>query len=409
MKSLAPYLLLVLLFPLLCCLAYWRASEALSTDLHKVLHQELLPRSYQSELYSQNEKASKQFLAEKINQDFAELCAQSVWQFLTKCSVKVMSINGKAFEKNSPRREFYLYGDGKHAQTEIVIGLFYQVQWWYLLASQFLVLLSAALLIYVFPKPVTLQRKHWIDYFKDQGESVSRAHTLSRKIDSLSPLQQANLHDISQKQCLTLPDLVKLISDEELLSMSPEQYPWFLLALYKKHSLKEAKAIALSAPRLVFEPREKSVLIHGLRIAMPSTPFFYYYWYALRRFNEVEDGWFINPPVNRADSQCSAELAQLISYFGGHSKAVNDLQSKGLRAKTLDQNRSKIKDELVRELGEEVAQMYLFDAERDPKTARYKYRLSLHPKYLEFAEKVSINVPYILSEADHHSSQSAVC
>ncbi len=46
----------------------------------------------------------------------------------------------------------------------------------------------------------------------------------------------------------------------------------------------------------------------------------------------------------------------------------------------LDQNRSKVKEELVRVMGEELAAPYLFRMERDPATARYRYRLALDPE-----------------------------
>jgi len=48
----------------------------------------------------------------------------------------------------------------------------------------------------------------------------------------------------------------------------------------------------------------------------------------------------------------------------------------GLKGKTLDQNRNKIKTELQRVL-EGLACDYLFDSERDERTARYRYSLKL--------------------------------
>ena len=73
----------------------------------------------------------------------------------------------------------------------------------------------------------------------------------------------------------------------------------------------------------------------------------------------------------------------MFEKYGGHAKAASEPQEKGLRAKTLDQNRSKIKDELVRHLCEELALPYLFDVQRDLRTARFNYRISLAPEFIK--------------------------
>jgi hypothetical protein len=61
--------------------------------------------------------------------------------------------------------------------------------------------------------------------------------------------------------------------------------------------------------------------------------------------------------------------------FGGHARAINELELHGLKAKTLDQNRNKIKDEMLAYFGE-LANPYLFQKSRDPKTGRYQHQLS---------------------------------
>ena len=72
-----------------------------------------------------------------------------------------------------------------------------------------------------------------------------------------------------------------------------------------------------------------------------------------------------------------AEIAALMSAHGGHGRAINDLEQTGLKARTLDQNRNKIKDEIVAVLGEELATKYLFEADRHEDGIHQRYRLRL--------------------------------
>ena len=59
----------------------------------------------------------------------------------------------------------------------------------------------------------------------------------------------------------------------------------------------------------------------------------------------------------------------------GHQKAIKELEAHGVRAKTMDQNRNKVKEELIKVLGESVAEQYLFETRRDSRTGRNHYRL----------------------------------
>jgi hypothetical protein len=103
-----------------------------------------------------------------------------------------------------------------------------------------------------------------------------------------------------------------------------------------------------------------------------KTPLFYYAWYALKRVQSA--GWMLNPPSNRPDREQGSELAELMWKYKGHAKAISELEQHGLRAKTLDQNRSKLREELVATLGPTLAEHYLFDTEKDA-LGRLRYRL----------------------------------
>lgn len=118
---------------------------------------------------------------------------------------------------------------------------------------------------------------------------------------------------------------------------------------------------------------ERSISLDGHTLLMPKTPFFYYYWYVKRSIDDLPA--YINPSISKPDIEKGQELAQIMRCFGGHARAINELELHGLKAKTLDQNRNKIKDEMLAHFGE-LANPYLFQKSRDPKTGRYQHQLS---------------------------------
>lgn len=157
---------------------------------------------------------------------------------------------------------------------------------------------------------------------------------------------------------------------------------WLAVGLEQGDDLGAALAIACAAPTLEFRSKEYAVVCHGCKITLPSTPFLYYRWYAMRRRDAEDDGWYSNPPSTGADPVAAASMLALMHACGAHPKAQRELAERGLRAKVLDQNRSKVKEELVRILGPELAQPFLFEVARDARTARYRYRLCLQPALL---------------------------
>lgn len=141
--------------------------------------------------------------------------------------------------------------------------------------------------------------------------------------------------------------------------------------------LDRALAVARAPAHIQFDCKNFQVLVHGIPIGLSKTPFFYFLWYARRRLDG--DDWYLNPPTNRSDRESAESLIALMEDLRGHNKSINDLREHGLRAKTLDQNRNKIRDELVSALGENLAETYLFESRRDMKSGRYSYRLALSP------------------------------
>ncbi len=177
-----------------------------------------------------------------------------------------------------------------------------------------------------------------------------------------------------------------------------QRLPWLLLGL-KRHGytlggLRQALAIAVSPATLRFDHQRHAVCIHGVTLSLPKTPYFYYAWYAGLRLERETQGWVLNPATDRPDRASASTLIELMTSAGGHQKAINDLAEHGLRAKILDQNRNKVKDELCRELGDTLAAGYLFESERDARTARYRYRLVCPPTRIRLLKQAPTSIDH---------------
>lgn len=132
---------------------------------------------------------------------------------------------------------------------------------------------------------------------------------------------------------------------------------------------------------LRFDPENRTLWCRGLSVTISSTPFLYYYIYSKRR--ALGNGWVLNPSSTRADLTLGSELLQQAYSLKVHKKAIDELTQKGARARVLDQNRNKVKERLYEALGPELAEHFLFEAARDDKSGRYKYRLRLTDQQIE--------------------------
>ncbi len=136
--------------------------------------------------------------------------------------------------------------------------------------------------------------------------------------------------------------------------------------------LKPSIASSTEVSSLTINLTKRTITIDEQTFTMSKTPFFYYYWYVKRSIDDLPA--YINPSSSKPDIEKGRELAQIMRCFGGHARAINELEQHGLKAKTLDQNRNKIKDEMLGHFGE-LAKPYLFQKSRDPKTGRYQHQL----------------------------------
>jgi len=171
--------------------------------------------------------------------------------------------------------------------------------------------------------------------------------------------------------------------------------PWWTRAM-RQHPGRPLAAVraAMASDLVVLDPDACHVIIHGVPITLPRTPFLYYLWYARRRLaGGQHEGWYLNPPVNRPDRRVADEVRLLMEAHGGNTKAINDLSRQGLRARVLDQNRNRVKEELVAALGERLATPWLFESRRDPVSQRHAYRLIASPARIRIAGQASAGLP----------------
>lgn len=212
------------------------------------------------------------------------------------------------------------------------------------------------------------------DYSPDEAFEI--VSTYSEVDLQLNESQASLVEGLHQPASRNMAQVLQLVTDAGVASLTPDQARWFALGYRLCAADKDAAlAFARHPDGVEIDLPGRELRVRGRAVPTSATPLFYYAWYALRRVQG--DGWVTNPPSNRPDRGAGAELAQFMARYDGHAKAVRDLEQSGLKARTLDQNRSKIKDELVAVLGEELAAGYLFEARKHEDGVQMSYRLAL--------------------------------
>ncbi|QIL90108.1 hypothetical protein GNX18_10335 [Microbulbifer sp. SH-1] len=326
---------------LLCSLAGWQVQRSLSLDLTRQLNQQLpdkLALALQTRL---SDEPLRQWLVNRLEQDLQTLNAEGGLPLVHSCSARVTQLmeDGHAPMAGAAARSINIaWNIGSEPRaTSLMLECHYN--WPVLLLSQSLLALLLVIIASRLPYPLSKPQRARIARLIAMGLPASRARRLASQL-------------------------------------CDAQIAWFVRALSLNGGDCDAALVAASAQQqLVLDTASQQVQIHGVAIKLAKTPFFYYLWYA--RLRQQGEGWLLNPPVNRPDRAGAESLIALMETHGGHAKSINDLREHGLRAKNLDQNRNKIRDELVSALGEELASAYLFESERDLKSGRYRYRLSL--------------------------------
>jgi hypothetical protein len=317
-----------------------------------------------------NSPASQKQLLLNINRDLSTISISQPLGFINQMTLELKSLNA------TPP----LLSAGEHLsqwqeadQTRYVVYRTHTI--WnlgLLIGESIMAGLVIAFFCGAFPKPMGRVRQQWISWLRERGHDLTDATTLTQNLHDAIPSSQ-------QQWLLRLVDGVSF-SDALMLSnvahvraLSIDLAPW-LIAGWKQTSCPDrACTVALAPSELQFDVANQTLDIHGLRIEMGQTPLFYYLWYNLQRRDT--DGWVLNPSSRSPDLASARELMALMAQYQGHPKAIGELENQGLRAKTLDQNRSKIKDALISQLGEALAEDFLFESMKDQRTGRSHYRI----------------------------------
>ncbi|MFD1215700.1 hypothetical protein [Microbulbifer celer] len=329
---------------LLSGLAYWQAQRTVAQDLARQLQVEL-PSRLSLALQSRfGDDTVSDLVAEKLGKDLQSLPVDGPLNLVEQCQLHVLQLEAEQHRAAAGviSVPWSLGSEPRFVQLQLTCDF----RWGWLLGSQSLLALMAILSIALLPHPMSINHRQRMRRLVEAGIAPGNAR-------------------------------------QRAAQLSDRAMAWFDCALRADDMDGEkALAAAVCEDSLVFDCRQRRVIVHGIPVALAKTPFFYFLWYARQR--QYGDGWYRNPPVNRPDRDAAASLITLMEAHGGHNKSINDLKEHGLRAKTLDQNRNKIRDELITVLGEDLAAPYLFASERDLKSGRYRYRLLLDARQIEF-------------------------
>lgn len=246
------------------------------------------------------------------------------------------------------------------------------LSWAALIVSMF------ALIYFFIPYPLSPRQTEWMNKLMEQGYTQKQAFNAC-KVSSVNKLilseRQLRCFDaLHDSQRRNFGSAMKQLHDPRIANLNENQVQWFVFAVkYYGGEVGRAIALAISEDVIEINLAESTLRIHGLEIEIKKTPLFYLAWYANKKM--MGDGWLTNPQSNVPDKISGAELADLMKKYAGHGKAIDDLTEFGLRSKTLDQNRSKIKELIVSVLGEALAEPYLFEDRKDEDKHRMSYRL----------------------------------
>ncbi|WP_231758303.1 hypothetical protein [Microbulbifer elongatus] len=373
-------------------LAYWYAGLSFRTHLGEQLQQQL-PERLQLALQNRLSHGGAQpWVRERLEQDLSVIPTSGRLSLLRQCHARVEQLlddrvirgGGDAVKAAGDVTVRWQFGDSdRPEQARLSVGCEANIP--LLVGSQGLLALMLLGGMLLLPRPLPADARAQVRALMTSGTGYRTARRLHGQLTRLNPVQRQLFAFFSQTSPLSPAQILQRLAQADMAALREEQVPWFHRALAVKSlpaegapwlDAMDTALVAATAPeRLHFDCQRLQVSIHGIQIPLSKTPFFYYLWYA--RLRTQGEGWVLNPPVNRPDRESAQSLIALMETHGGHAKSINDLREHGLRAKTLDQNRNKIRDELVSVLGEDLATPFLFTAERDLRSGRYRYRLGL--------------------------------
>jgi hypothetical protein len=330
-----------------------------------------------------NDEESLQRIGRQLNVDLQQLVDTRWFSPLRDCVVRLQRIDnviieGKPGEDQTRDRVIGFTLLRNQLDRDIALGISCTRNGWVAAGiGGFLGLLFVAI-GYALPPPLSKAHRQWINYLLERGYSGAQAFDLIRGVDAsrlaLNATQMAILERLHDNEQRNFAQAFEVVIDPRVAALDEAEVDWLVLGLSREPgNLDAALELAHAEDSVVIDLPAMALAIRGLPVPTSGTPLFYYAWYAKWRLDG--EGWITNPASNRPDRVAGEELILLMSRFDGHARAINDLERVGLKARTLDQNRSKIKDEIVAVLGERLAEVYLFEASRHPDGIHTRYRL----------------------------------
>ncbi|WP_339866940.1 hypothetical protein [Pseudohongiella nitratireducens] len=326
------------------------------------MNDRIMPGIIEASRYSLMDEATVVTIAEQVNNDLQSLSLQSWLGTLSSCELQLRAIENTAIA-SAPAN----HGFSQHLQVTHQTG-----QQDALSAS-----LSASFTLdcLVAPGPVLSMSFLFAAFVTALIAGLPRAY---------SP-QQRQLLNVLSDVGLEWQDIQTVLTHLQKNDTASLQWYDFLIQRIQSGSLSVEQLMqsANASDCIQFHHDRQSVSIRGIEVPLSRTPYFYYALYAHQRHDDAQrnfsacddNGWILNPASGRANPEHTRLLLNLMKTHDGHQKAIKELEAHGVRAKTMDQNRNKVKEELIKVLGESVAEQYLFETRRDSRTGRNHYRL----------------------------------
>ncbi|MEZ5570810.1 MAG: hypothetical protein R3E64_02210 [Halioglobus sp.] len=326
-----------------------------------------------------NDQEGLQRIGEQVNIALQNLVVDRWFSAQRECAVRLQRVDDVIVDEHPMHRAIRFSVPMNQAEREIEIGLSCSRNWLTAAGVASVLGLFFIVIHHLLPPPLTRTHRQWINYLLERGYEPEQAFDIIRKYDAarlnLSATQLVCLERLHDTARGNFSQALDVATDARVAALNEHQINWLLLGLATDPTdLARALALAQAEDSVVIDLTKMTLNLRGLNVPMSGTPLFYYAWYAMSRINGP--GWITNPATNRPDRVAGGQLVELMSRFGGHAKAINDLEQTGLKARTLDQNRSKIKDDIVAVLGERLSTAYLFEASKHPDGIHMQYRLS---------------------------------
>lgn len=334
-----------------------------------------------------NDAHGLQNIGEQINVALQEVVTMRWYGSQHSCAVALTQIDGvsigeEAIEKAAPQSSpgnMMMTLPRNQLDRDIGLSVDCSPNWLAPSAASFFLGLLFFLIQRFVPAPMSGQHREWIAYLAERGYADDETFALVGPLTSiqlaLNAAQRACFEQLHRPAQRNFAEVVHSVSGRGVAALDEAGVDWFVLGMSHYADAEKALALATCADSIEIDLPAMSLRLRGLSVPMSGTPLFYYAWYALQR--SAGDGWVTNPASNRPDLEVGGKIAQLMSLHKGHGRAINDLEQGGLKARTLDQNRSKMKEDIVSVLGEKLAKIYLFETSKHIDGIHMRYRLGL--------------------------------